>query len=120
MAKNWEKVEITFKNGKATLVLAEGASNRAEAPARKSKFDKTKIKSFDDLKKEGEKLYTKKVEAEDNLVAGLENNIIKSQALIKKAQNIVKKREEAAQKAAEKEAKRQRRDNMVDTNTAIA
>lgn len=120
MAKNWEKMEIVVdKNGKASLVSAK-TEEKAEKNLKKLDLRHIKKLSFDELKKEGDKLYIKKLEAEDHLVDAYNNKRVKSQALVKQAKAIIAKREKETAAAAEKAAKKERRDKLVDTNTAIA
>ena len=120
MAKNWEKMEIVIdKSGKASLVPVK-ADAKVEKKVKKLDLRHISKLSFDELKKEGDKLYIKKVEAEDHLIDAYNNKRVKSQALVKQAKAIIARREKEAAAAAEKATKKERRDKLVDTNTAIA
>lgn len=118
MAKNWEKVEITIdKGGKAVLTPVK----EKESSVKKSKkLDLRHVKSlsFEELKKEGDKIYADNRFKEDALVEAYNDKKVKSQTLIKKAKSVIAKRakeEVAAQKKAAQDA---RRDKIIDTNTA--
>jgi hypothetical protein len=120
MAKNWEKMEFTTdKNGKISLVPVKEKVDVTKK-AKKLNLRHVKKLSYDELKKEGDNLYLKKVNAEDHLVDAYNEKRVKSQVAIKQAKSIIAKREKEAAIAAEKAAKKARRDKLVDTNTAIA
>ena len=119
MAKNWEKMEIVIdKSGKASLVPVK-ADAKAEKKVKKLDLRHISKLSFAELKKEGDKLYLQRVEAEDHLINAYNNKRVKSQALVKQAKAIIARREKEAAAAAEKAIKKERRDKLVDTNTAI-
>lgn len=76
--------------------------------------------SYDELKKEGDKEYEKRREAEDNLIDAYKNKKLQSADLIKNAKAIVARRKKEAEEAAKKAAEKDRRDKLVSTDTAIA
>ena len=116
MAKDWEKVNIVVRDGKAALEVADNSSkNVSEAPARRNKFDKTKKLSFEDLKKEGEELALKKSIYEADLLSALDKGVLKSKKAIKEATALKKKKEKNSKKQVEKE----RRDKIVNMATAV-
>ena len=104
MAKSWEKVEVKYVNGKATLVpVAEEKS--AKAP-QKNIYKKAQVKSLSliDLKKEGDKAFLEKMEREDALVEKYNNKQLKSKDAIAAAKEVIKRREKEAEKAGKKDA----------------
>jgi len=122
MAKNWEKVEIGMVKGKATLVPKKDEPVKSAEGGRPHLFNLKKVKSqsYEDLKKEGDKLYTVKVANEDKLVDAFNDGKVKSKEAACQAKAIIKRREKEAEEAAKKAAAKERRDAIVDTNTAIA
>lgn len=64
----------------------------------------TKSKSIDELKKEGENLYAKKMAKEDSLLEAYKEKKLKSKALIREAKKIKAQRAKArAERKAKKE-----------------
>ena len=122
MAKNWEKVEIGMVKGKATLVPKKDEPVKSAEGGRPHLFNLkgVKSKSFEELKKEGDKLYLKKIDQEDHLVEAYNNGRVKSKDAVQQAKSIIKRREKEAAEAAAKAASEARRDAIVDTDTAIA
>lgn len=122
MAKNWEKVEIGIIKGKATLIPKKDEPVKSAEDRRPHLFNlkKVKSKSYEDLKKEGDKLYLVKQNQEDSLVNAFNEGNLKSKTLIQQAKTVIKRREKEAEEAAKKAAAKERRDAIVDTNTAIA
>ena len=122
MAKNWEKVEIGMIKGKATLVPKKDEPVKSAEGGRPHLFSLKKVKSqsYEELKKEGDKLYAVKVANEDKLVDAFNDGKIKSKEAVRQAKTIIKRREKEAEEAAKKAAAKERRDAIVDTNTAIA
>ena len=120
MAKNWEKMEIVVdKSGKASLVSAK-TEKKVEKKVKKLDLRHISKLSFDELKKEGDKLYIKKLETEDHLVDAYNNKRVKSQTLVKQAKTIIARREKEAEEAAKQAAKKEKRDKLVSMDTAIA
>ena len=122
MAKNWEKVEIGMVKGKATLVPKKDESVKSAEGGRPHLFNLKNVKSqtFEDLKKEGDKLYAVKVANENKLVDAFNDGKVKSKDATRQAKAIIKRREKEAEEAAKKAAAQERRDAMVNTDTAIA
>ena len=122
MAKNWEKVEIGMVKGKATLVPKKDEPVKSAEGGRPHLFSLKKVKSqsYEELKKEGDKLYAVKVANEDKLVDAFNDGKIKSKEAVRQAKAIIKRREKEAEEAAKRAAAKERRDAIVDTNTAIA
>ena len=122
MAKNWEKVEIGMVKGKATLVPKKDESVKSAEGGRPHLFNLKKVKSqsYEELKKEGDKLYAVKVANEDKLVDAFNDGKIKSKEAVRQAKTIIKRREKEAEEAAKRAAAKECRDAIVDTNTAIA
>jgi len=122
MAKNWEKVEINMVKGKATLVSKKDEPVKSAEGGRPHLFNLKNVKSqtFEDLKKEGDKLYAVKMANEDKLVDAFNDGKVKSKEASRQAKTIIKHREKEAEEAAKKAAAQERRDAIVDTNTAIA
>ena len=122
MAKNWEKVEIGMVKGKATLVPKKNEPAKSAEGGRPHLFNLKKVKSqtFEDLKKEGDKLYAVKVANEDKLVDAFNDGKVKSKDAARQAKAIIKRREKEAGEAAKKAAAQERRDAIVNTDTAIA
>ena len=122
MAKNWEKVEIGMIKGKATLVPKKDEPAKSAEGGRPHLFSLKKVKSqsYEELKKEGDKLYAVKVANEDKLIDAFNDGKIKSKEAVRQAKTIIKRREKEAEEAAKKAAAKERRDAIVDTNTAIA
>lgn len=120
MSKNWISAEIIFdKNGKPILVEKK---NKITENKRTKKLNLRTVKSlsYDELKKEGDKAYYKRREAEDHLVDAYKNKKLQSADLIKNAKAITARREKEAEEAARKAAEKDRRDKLVSTDTAIA
>ena len=122
MAKNWEKVEIGFVKGKATLVPKKDEPVKSAEGGRPHLFNLKgiKSKSFEDLKKEGDNLYLERLAQEDHLVDAYNDGRVKSKDAARQAKSIIKRREKEAAEAATKAAAEERRDAVVNTNTAIA
>lgn len=122
MAKNWEKVEIGMVKGKATLIPKKDEPEKSAEGGRPHLFSLKKVKSqsYEELKKEGDKLYLEKKNQEDSLVDAFNNGKIKSKEAVRQAKAMIKRREKEAEEAAKKAAAKERRDAIVDTNTAIA
>ena len=122
MAKNWEKVEIDMVKGKATLVPKENEQRKSAEGGRPHLFNLKNVKSqtFEDLKKEGDELYAVRVANEDKLVDAFNDGKVKSKEASRQAKAIIKRREKEAEEAAKKAAAQERRDAMVNTDTAIA
>jgi hypothetical protein len=120
MAKNWEKVEIGFVKGKATLVPKKEVEKSAEGGRPRTLNMNFKTKSYDELKKEGDQLYAEKVAREDHLVEAFNAGKVKSKDAARQAKSIIKRREKEAAEAAAKAAAEECRDAIVNTNTAIA
>ena len=89
MAKNWEEV---FNN-------KIGSSNKS-IRVKDNLNRNNKSLSFEDLKKEGDKLYDKKVAEENKLVQAYEDKKLKNKQLIKKARDIIAKREKTVKEAS--------------------
>lgn len=120
MAKNWEKVEFQKVDGKTVLAPVKNiAKKRKTYEPYNDSYKRVKSLTSEELKEEGDKLYAKKHDEEVKLVDAYENKLIKSKTALNKAKAIVKKREKAAQEQAKKAIEEQKRDKMVNMDTAI-
>lgn len=93
MAKNWENI---FNNSIGSTVKKTNKNFE--------RMMKEKPMSFDELKKQGESLYSKRVAYEDQIVTLYDEKKLKSKNLIKEARYIKSKREEEEKEKAEKTA----------------
>lgn len=94
------------KNNDTPLMVTIGeivkAPKQKSAAKANNKIDKivknAKTLSAEDLKKQSEKNYAEKVAAENDLVTAYKEKKLKSEALIKKAQELVKAKEKTSKK----------------------
>jgi hypothetical protein len=93
MAKNWENI---FNNSIGSTTKKTNKNFE--------KMMKEKPMTFDELKKQGESLYSKRVTYEDQIVTLYDKKKLKSKNLIKEARYIKSKREEEEKEKAEKTA----------------
>ena len=87
MAKNWKNV---FNN----KIGATKKDNKKDL----NKLMSQKTLDFEELKKHGDALYTKKIEREDHLIALYNEKKLTNKNLIKEVRNIMQRREQAEQK----------------------
>ena len=93
MAKNWEKV---FDNSIGSTIKKTNKNFE--------KMMKEKPMTYDELKNQGDSLYSKKVAYENQIVTLYDEKKLKSKNLIKEARYIKSKREEEEKEKAEKTA----------------
>ena len=93
MAKNWEKV---FDNSIGSTIKKTNKNFE--------RMMKEKPMTYDELKNQGDSLYSKKVAYENQIVTLYDEKKLKSKNLIKEARYIKSKREEEEKEKAEKTA----------------